>query len=189
MVHSSSPEEADPMSRQPAPRPLTATVDIAAPPARVWDVVADVRRTGEWSPECRRVVPLGRLRSGALLVGMNRRGRVRWVTLSRVVAFRPGEEIGWVVLTNRSEWRYRLAPSGTGTSITETRRTPRGEGRFALWFTRVVLDGQGVHDAELERGMADGLRRIKAVVEGDVRASAEEVGDVRGQGATSYSRA
>jgi uncharacterized protein YndB with AHSA1/START domain len=171
------------MTRQPAPRPLTATIDVAAPPESVWDVVADVRRTPEWSPECRRVVPLGRLGPGALLLGVNRRGRVRWVTLSRVVAWAPGEEIGWVVLTNRSEWRYRLAASGTGTSITETRRTPRGEGRFALWFTRVFLDGQAAHDAELEEGMAAGLRRIRTVVE----ASAER--GRPGQRATSYSSA
>jgi uncharacterized protein YndB with AHSA1/START domain len=153
------------MSRQAEPRPLTASVDVAAPPAQVWDVVADVRRTGEWSPECSRVLPLGRIRVGGLLLGVNHRGRVRWVTLSRVIACTPPREIGWVVLTNRSEWRYELRPSGSGTSLTQTRRTPRGEGRFALWFTRVLLGGQALHDTELEQGMADGLRRIKAIVE------------------------
>lgn len=165
------------MTAQAAPRPLTATLDVAAPPSRVWDVVSDVRRTGEWSPECRCVVPLGRLRAGALLVGVNRRGRVGWVTLSRVTTWAPGREIGWVVLTNRSEWRYRLDPSGTGTTLTQTRRTPRGEGRFALWFTRVLLDGQAAHDAELEQGMADGLRRIAALAEG---ASLTPAGRARG---------
>jgi uncharacterized protein YndB with AHSA1/START domain len=153
------------MARQAAPRPLTASLDVAAPPARVWDVVSDVRRTGEWSPECRRVLVLGRVRVGALLLGVNRRRHVRWVTLSRVTVCTPGVEIGWVVLTNRSEWRYRLEPSGTGTTITQTRRTPRGEGRFALWFTRVFLDGQAAHDAELEEGMAAGLRRIGALAQ------------------------
>jgi hypothetical protein len=101
-----------------------------------------------------------------LLLGLNHRERVRWATVSRVTSFAPGREIGWVVLTNRAEWRYELRPSATGTSITQTRRTPRGEGRFALWFTRVLLGGQASHDAELERGMADGLRRIQAIVEG-----------------------
>jgi hypothetical protein len=154
------------MTAQAAPRPLTATLDVAASPDRVWDVVADVRRTGEWSPECRRVLPLGRLRPGALLVGVNRRRRVGWVTLSRVTTCTPGRELGWVVLTNRSEWRYRLEPNGSGTTITQTRRTPRGEGRFALWFTRVLLDGQATHDDELEEGMAEGLRRIGALAVG-----------------------
>ena len=39
---------------------------VESPPAAVWRVVSDVRRTGEWSPECRRVVPLGPLRLGTL---------------------------------------------------------------------------------------------------------------------------
>jgi uncharacterized protein YndB with AHSA1/START domain len=153
------------MTRQAEPRPLTASIDVARSPAEVWDVVSDVRRTGEWSPECVRVVPLGRLRRGTLMLGLNRRGRVRWATLSRVTAFAPGREIGWVVLTNRSEWRYELRPTATGTSITQTRRTPRGEGRFALLFTRVLLGGQARHDGELERGMRDGLQRIATLVE------------------------
>ena len=147
------------------PRPLTARIDVAAPPAAVWAVVSDVRRTGEWSPECRRVLPLGPVRVGALLVGLNRRGRVHWATLSRVTAYAPEREIGWRVLTNGAEWRYELRPEGAGTSVVQTRRTPRGEGRFALWFTRAFLGGQVDHDTELERGMADGLEKIRAIAE------------------------
>jgi uncharacterized protein YndB with AHSA1/START domain len=153
------------MARPVEPRPLTATIEVAASPDQVWNVVSDVRRTGEWSPECSQVLPLGRLRAGALLVGVNRRNRVRWVTLSRVISFLPGQEIGWVVLTNRAEWRYRLQPTATGTLIVHTRRTPRGEGRFAVLFTRALLGGQAGHDDELEQGMNHGLQRIKAIVE------------------------
>jgi uncharacterized protein YndB with AHSA1/START domain len=155
--------------RMPAasPRPLTAFVDIAAPPAAVWRLVADVRRTGEWSPECTGVTPLGRMRRGCLLLGCNRRGAVRWVTLSRVTEFEPDAAIGWTVLTNRSRWRYELRSTALGTAVVQTRRTPRGEGRFALWFTRAFLDGQAVHDDELEGGMAAGLERIKRLVEAD----------------------
>jgi hypothetical protein len=100
-----------------------------------------------------------------LLLGVNARGRVRWATLSRVSRWSPGREIGWVVLTNRAEWCYALTATAAGTSVTETRRTPRGEGRFALAFTRVLLGGQARHDDELERGMAAGLRRIRDLVE------------------------
>jgi hypothetical protein len=53
---------------------LDASIEIAAPVADVWRTVSDVRRTGEWSPECRRVVPLGRVRNGTWLIGFNRRG-------------------------------------------------------------------------------------------------------------------
>lgn len=111
------------------------------------------------------MTPLGRLRGGTLLLGWNRRARVHWVTLSRVTEYEPGAAIGWTVLTNRSCWRYELSASREGTLVVQTRRTPRGEGRFALWFTRVFLGGQAGHDDELEVGMATGLERIKYLVE------------------------
>ncbi|SDJ22168.1 Polyketide cyclase / dehydrase and lipid transport [Frankineae bacterium MT45] len=147
------------------PRSLTASINIAASREAVWRVVADVRRTGEWSPECVSVTPIGRLRAGSFLLGRNRRGRIRWVTLSRVTECEPAAAIAWTVLTNRSRWRYELQTDANGTTVIETRRTPRGESRFALWFTRVFLEGQAVHDDELESGMAAGLGRIKRIVE------------------------
>ncbi len=149
------------------PRPLTASLDIAAAPRDVWALLADVRRTGEWSPECVRVLPIGRVRRGSLLLGVNRRARVRWVTLSRVHSYEPGVEIGWTVLTNRAVWSYRLEPHEVGTRLIETRRTPRGEGLFAVWFTKRLLGGQASHDDELEAGMRSGLQSIKEFVEAD----------------------
>jgi hypothetical protein len=147
------------------PRPLTASTEIAASPDDVWRVVSDVRRTSEWSSECRRVFARRSLRVGSLMLGINRRKAVTWVTLSRITELEIGRSIAWVVLTNRSVWTYRVTPSGVGALLTETRETPRGETRFALWFTRVLLGGQGVHDDELEAAMASGLELIKARVE------------------------
>ncbi|WP_396327699.1 SRPBCC family protein [Jatrophihabitans lederbergiae] len=49
----------NPVTRQLEPQPLTASIDVAASPSAVWRVVSDVRRTGEWSPECSRVLPWG----------------------------------------------------------------------------------------------------------------------------------
>lgn len=146
------------------PRPLDAQLEVRAAADTVWRVVSDVRRTGEWSPECRRVVPLGRVRAGTFMVGFNRRGSIRWATLSRVTRFEPGREIEWKVMTNRAVWSYRIDATTTATLLTHTRRTPRGEGRFALLFTRLFLGGQGEHDDELERGMRDGLERIATIV-------------------------
>ncbi len=156
------------MSKSPGPvepRPLTASLNIAAPLQAVWALVSDVRRTGEWSPECVRVVPVGGPRRGRLLLGVNRRAKVRWATVSRIHVYEPEREIGWTVLTNRSEWTYRLEPHDMGTRLTETRRTPRGEGKFALWFTELLLGGQLPHDDELEAGMRTGLERIRNLAE------------------------
>ena len=98
-------------------RPLTASLNIAAAPCAVWALVTDVRRTGEWSPECVRVVPVGPPRRGSFLLGFNRRTKVRWATLSRVHVYEPEREIGWTVLTNRAEWSYRLEPHPEGTRV------------------------------------------------------------------------
>jgi uncharacterized protein YndB with AHSA1/START domain len=146
-------------------RTLEVSVEVTASPSQVWEVVSNVRRTGEWSPECRRVVPLGDVGQGALLLGVNRRGTVRWVTLSRVVRYAPPHEISWRVLTNGSVWTYRTGPTPTGTLLTQTRTTPRGIGAFARGFTRTLLGGQQAHDDELEAGMSDGLQRIRRLAE------------------------
>ena len=150
------------------PRPLNASLGLSAPPRDVWALVSDVRRTGEWSPECVRVMPVGGPRCGTFLLGVNRRAKVRWATLSRIHVYEPEHEIGWTVLTNRSEWTYRLEPQGSGTRLTETRRTPRGEGTFGVWFTERLLSGQAAHDDELEAGVRTGLERIKRLAEAEV---------------------
>lgn len=147
------------------PRPLVATIDIDASPERVWEVISDVRRTPEWSPECRKVMLRDPLQVGKWLFGVNRRKAIAWVTVSRVTELDAGRAIGWVVLTNRSEWRYLVESRGGATRLTETRETPRGEGRFAIWFTRAFLGGQRAHDDELEAGMQAGLDVIKRAAE------------------------
>jgi hypothetical protein len=135
-----------------------------ATPSVVWELVSDVRRTGEWSPECSRVVVIGKVRRGSWLLGFNRRRRVRWMTVSRILSFEPGHEISWKVLTNGAIWTYRLAATEGGTRVTEIRDTPQGVSGFARVFTRVLLGGQCVHDDELETGMQQGLERIKSAL-------------------------
>ena len=146
-------------------RPLTATIDVAAPPAAVWAIVSDLPRTGEWSSECHRVRPLGRIRRGCWLLGHNRRGTIRWTTLSRVVGYQSDHKISWRVLTNGSVWTYQLDATPTGTRLIETRQTPNGISMLASWFTRRFLGGQSQHDDELEAAMTAGLARIKTIAE------------------------
>ncbi len=152
------------MARQCLDRPLQVSVEVSAAPPEVWRVVSDLRRTGEWSPECSRVVPVGGIRLGGWLVGFNRRGPVRWATVSRIIRFHPEREIAWKVLTNRSVWSYKLEPTTVGTRIIETRETPNGISGFARGFTSALLGGQRSHDDELEAGMSQGLEQIRTIV-------------------------
>ena len=58
-----------------------ASIEIAAPPDLVYDLIADVTRMGEWSPECYRCEWLDGASAatpGARFRGYNRIGRFRW---------------------------------------------------------------------------------------------------------------
>lgn len=152
-------------------RPLSASVEIAAPPQAVWRVVADVRRTGEWSPECRKVLAPARLRAGSRFVGLNKRGFVAWPTTARVVRCEPPRVLAYRIVENGATWTYALEPAGEGTRLTESRVAADGITTFAAVFTRVLLGGE-VHTDELEDGIRRSLERIKAIVESESAGSA-----------------
>ena len=77
-------------------------VVINATPERIYNLVADLPRMGEWSPECKRVdwadgstMPV----EGAKFVGHNRGGPFnlfRWSRRGRVLAADPGREFAFV---------------------------------------------------------------------------------------------
>jgi len=54
------------------PRPIEANIEIDAPPREVWAVVSDLKRVGEWSPQCLRMRVFGPVRLGARAVNLNR---------------------------------------------------------------------------------------------------------------------
>ncbi len=65
----------------------TSTSRIAAPPEVIYDLITDVARMGEWSPECvgAEVPPNGPLATGVVFTGANRRGDQEWTTRCEVV--------------------------------------------------------------------------------------------------------
>jgi uncharacterized protein YndB with AHSA1/START domain len=150
-----------------ADRALEASITIHAPPERVWALVSDVRRTGEWSPECRKVLVWGgrRVRRGSWLTGVNRRRWVLWPTTSRIHLYDEGRAIGWTVLENRARWSYHVDPEGDETRLTERREAPDGLSALARFFATSFLGGVEEHTDELEEGIQTTLERIKAIAE------------------------
>ncbi len=146
------------------PLPISASVEVAAPPARVWDVVGDVARMPEWSPELRRLRVLGGtpVRLGSRLLGLNRRGLIAWPTLSTVTRLEPGRAVAWKTRESGATWTYEVEPSGQGTRLTARRDLPA----FTLGTTVLgpILGGAAGHDRELEAGLAATLERIRACV-------------------------
>lgn len=150
----------------PIPATLERSVDIAASPAEVWGIVSDVRRTPEWSPECRKVIVLGgRVRQGAQLIGINRLRWAIWPTRSVVTAVEPKRRIAWHVRTSGARWSYELEPTATGTRLTERRHGGDGVPVVALTFTRLFLGGVSGHSDELDDHIGQSLERIKAIAE------------------------
>lgn len=113
----------------------SASTHIDAPPERVWELIADVTRMGQWSPNCYRCEWIDGASGpavGARFRGRNRRGLARWSTVCAVTAAEPGREFAFSVTggvmapgVNRemTRWRYVLAPAGDGTDVTETAET------------------------------------------------------------------
>ena len=75
------------------PTPITSTVEIQATPDVVWQVVSDLGRMPEFSPELRKAFVIGKPGVGANIVGINRRKAVVWPTTSKVVRWEPGHAV------------------------------------------------------------------------------------------------
>lgn len=144
---------------------------VAAPPMAVYRAVADLRRMGEWSPECFRVLirGTGPARAGAHFVGLNKAGLRVWPTNGRVVIADPPTEFAFEISAMgipAALWGYRFVPSGEGTEVTEYWVDRRGSGvhlaviaGLGRVFTGVPKDDRADHNRE---GMQATLGRIAA---------------------------
>jgi len=156
--------------RPAADRELRVEAEIEAPPARVWEVLSDLARMPEWSPELLRMVPLkpGGLRLGQWYVGVNRRRAVVWPTRNVVVGLEPGRVLAWETTSSGARWIWELAPAGADGSTTRVvhrRPVPRRLTRISAVFATALLGGVAGHADELETGMAQTVDRLRAAVE------------------------
>lgn len=101
---------------------------MAAPADRIWDLVSDVTRIGEFSPETFEAEWTGDATgpdTGARFRGhvkRNGKGPVYWTTCT-VVACEPGREFAFGVGADGkplNTWRYVLTPADGGTDVTES---------------------------------------------------------------------
>jgi uncharacterized protein YndB with AHSA1/START domain len=143
------------------------TVHIDAPPARVYELVSDVTRMGEWSPECVRCVWQDGATGpvvGARFRGSNRQGWLRWSTTAEVVAAEPGREFAFTTKVKQRDstrWRYVLSPAGEGTDMTES-YVPMYEPAITKLFERLFMRNR---EQQLEDGMRTTLERVRIAAE------------------------
>lgn len=110
------------MSEQ-SPRTHQDSVEVQASPEVLYELVSDVTRTGEWSPVCRACwwdedAEPGQV--GAWFTGHNEIPDRTWETRSQVVAAERGREFAWVVGGRFVRWGFTMAPTDSGTTLTES---------------------------------------------------------------------
>jgi len=147
----------------------SATVHMAAPADEIWDLIADVRNIGRFSPETFEAEWLDGATGPAIgarfrgHVKRNEIGPVYWTTC-RVTACDPGREFGFEVLVGDkavNNWHYQLAPSADGTDVTESFRM----GASLMTTVYYWMFGGLLRQRRNVRDMTKTLNRIKDVVE------------------------
>ena len=140
-----------------------ATIEIDAPPERVWALITDVTQMGRWSPECYSCTWLDGAAGpnvGARFKGRNKRGLMRWSTVATVVTADAPKHFAFEVDNSGMRWGYRLEPAPGGTQVTEYRE----EVREKPWWVRLVYSAGLLGrdpDAIIRRGMSETLDRLK----------------------------
>lgn len=151
------------------PLSLSESVRVAAPPEKVWDLVSDVTRMGEWSPETVRASwrpGSSGPAVGARFKGSNRRGLVRWTGPCEVTAAEPGREFAFVRVSRidgGTDWRFTMEPDGDGTLLTET-ATQRREPAAPLQLVMRLMFGSDRQD-QVRQSMRQTIERVKAAAE------------------------
>ncbi len=141
---------------------------INASPESLYQLVADLSRMGEWSPECQAVEwedgTTGPA-EGARFVGHNRGGPgnlMRWSRRGRVLAADAGREFAFVTEEGGHEstvWRYRFEPVAGGTQVIESYDVKR----IPVWAR--IIDVPTNRHRELLEGMRHTLQQLKTAAE------------------------
>ena len=142
---------------------------VDAAPEKVYGVLSNLERMGEWSPECYKVAWLdgaaSPARPGARFKGWNRYGFLRWSMTCEVKSADPGREIAFATVKKGRDlvtWRYRMEPAdGGGTELTESFECHWLPPTAVLAEDYLMVD----RDRRREQAMKDTVQRIKAAAE------------------------
>ena len=141
---------------------------IDTTPEHIYDLVAELPRMGEWSPECQRVEWVDGTTGpavGATFVGHNRggpRGLMKWSRRGRVLVADPGREFAFVTEEGGREstqWRYLFEAVEGGTRVTESYDV-----KWIPTWARIVDVPTNRH-RELREAMRHTLERLKSAAE------------------------
>ena len=122
-------------------RDFTTSIDIAAPPNRVWEVMSDIDRWHEWTPS---VSGVSRLRDAPFAVGT--RAVVRQPkfppAMWKITSIEPGRSFTWVSVAPgfRAVGHHAVEPTPTGSRATLSLTMHGVLGGFFGWLTKGITE-------------------------------------------------
>lgn len=143
---------------------ITVSRTLPADPQTVWEVLSDLSRMSELSPENTESRWLDAQRAvGARFKGRNRLGWLRWSTVATVTAWEPGRRLAFETSPpSRSRWTYALEPVEGGTRVTES--VVKDDPQPAPIRLMQRLAGVSDRQASLRDGMETTLERLEQAV-------------------------
>lgn len=155
---------------EPAPESVTTpgkSIEIDVPPARVWQIVSEVRNAPQWSGQAHKVFATGGpTTAGTRSFNLNKQGPMYWPTMSRVVAFEPERTISNRIGGHRTTWTFELEPTPSGgTTLTERQEIPAAMRAVAGFIADKLSGSKSNRSAPTSRGPSSSLRHIKALAE------------------------
>jgi uncharacterized protein YndB with AHSA1/START domain len=143
-------------------RPITATPEAA------WELIADITRMGDWSPETTGAEWTGESNGpapGARFKGTNQKGSKKWRSDCVVTACAPGKRFAFDVKAGPfkvARWAYEFTPADSGCLVTELWEDHRGA--LMTWISPVIT-GTKDRARRNHETMTVTLQRLAAALE------------------------
>lgn len=151
------------------------SVDIAAPPQRVWEVVSDIAVMPRLSSELHDVHWADGFHGpalGAKFLGHNRNRVIgEWTTLSQIIAFDPPNTFGWAVgdpENAAATWQFDLQPIPLGTRLVYAAQIGPGPSGITFLIERSPERAQQIIEgrlAQFRKAVAATLAGIRDLAE------------------------
>jgi hypothetical protein len=145
------------------------TMHMAATPDAIYEIVSDVTRTPEYSPEILRCTWLDGATGpevGTRFVAVNKvPNRPSWKNKPVVTVVEPGRKFAFArteKFGGTVEWTYTFEPDERGANVTEAYRVTKPISPVG-WFIIGALFNRKDRRADLHTGMQQSLARLAAV--------------------------
>jgi hypothetical protein len=149
----------------------SVSIHVNAPPDEVYQLVADVTRMPEFSPEilsCRWLDGAEEAAVGARFAARNKvPNRPAWTNKPVVTVVEPGRAFAFArteKFAGTVEWTYRFDPDLEGTTVTESYEVTRPLSPVG-WFIIGTLFGRGDRRGDLRSGMLKTLQAMRETAE------------------------